>query len=129
MRSITPNTVTINTSRHKLCIGQTKSNQEMRVSALTQPEAMYSGQVADSELQRRIVNFLFERGPTSLRHLETEVRGGVVVITGRVRTYYEKQLATCCCQRVAGVFEVINEVRVVEPASAGTGRVSTKDAY
>ena len=88
------------------------------MNAQTRPEATHRCQVADSDLRRRIVNFLFERGPTSLGHLETEVHGGVAVITGRVHTYYEKQLATCCCQRVAGVLEVINEVRVVEPASA-----------
>ncbi len=97
------------------------------MSALTQPEATHSCQVADSDLQRRIVNFLFERGPTSLRYLETEVRGGVAVITGRVRTYYEKQLATCCCQRVAGVLKVINDVRVVDPACGGTDEMRMQE--
>ncbi len=88
------------------------------MDALTQSEATRGGQAADRELQRRIVNFLFEKGLWSLQHLETEVHGGVAVIKGRVRTYYEKQLATCCCQRVAGVLRVINDVCVLDVAPA-----------
>lgn len=86
------------------------------MDALTHPEVACRGPAADRELQRRIVSFLFERGLTGLQHLETEVHGGVATVKGRVRTYYEKQLATCCCQRVAGVLRVINDVRVVDEA-------------
>jgi len=61
-----------------------------------------------------------------LRDLELEVRNGAAVITGRVRTFYEKQLATSCCQRVAGVLSVLNEVQVADspkmPATCENGR-------
>ena len=54
------------------------------------------------------------RNPPALRDLEVEVRNGAAVITGQVSTFYQKQLATSCCQRVAGVLSVLNEVRVTD---------------
>ncbi len=81
-------------------------------NADTESTPRQSDQPSDRNLQRRIVNFLRERSVSGLRQLEVEVCNGVAVIKGRVRTYYEKQLATCCCQRVAGVLEVINNVEV-----------------
>jgi len=69
-------------------------------------------ETADHELERRIRNFLGGLSLPALRDLELEVRNGAAVITGRVRTFYEKQLATSCCQRVAGVLNVLNEVQV-----------------
>lgn len=81
------------------------------------PETTRPDQTADSDLERRIVTFLLERGLHSLRCLEVEVHGGLAVIRGNVRTYHEKQLATCCCQRVAGVLQVVNDVRVLEQRS------------
>ena len=84
------------------------------MDGLTQPETTDSSQTGDGDLQRRIVNFLLDRGPANLRRLEVEVRGGVAMVKGQVRTYYEKQLATSCCQRVAGVLQIVNDVEVVE---------------
>ena len=66
------------------------------------------------DLRRRVENSLRDDGRPSLRRLEVEIHGGAAVVKGRVRTYYEKQLATCCCQRVVGVLRVINEVQVAE---------------
>ena len=68
----------------------------------------------DRKLERRIRNFLEGLSLPELRNLELEVRNGAAVITGRVRTFYEKQLATSCCQRVAGVLSVLNEVQVAD---------------
>lgn len=72
------------------------------------------GQTADRELERRIRNFLEGLNLPALRDLEVGVRHGTVVITGRVCTFYQKQLATSCCQRVAGVLCVRNEVGVAD---------------
>jgi hypothetical protein len=36
----------------------------------------------------------------------------VVTLTGRVRTYYEKQLSQQRCRRVAGVVQLIDKVDV-----------------
>ena len=78
------------------------------------------GEAADRELERRLKSFLEGLNLPALRDLEVEVRNGAAVITGRVRTFYHKQLATSCCQRVAGVLNVLNEVRVTD-SSGMTG--------
>jgi carbon storage regulator len=80
-------------------------------------------ETADRKLERRIRNFLKGLSRPELRDLELEVRNGAAVITGRVRTFYEKQLATSCCQRVAGVLSVLNEVQVADsPEMSATFR-------
>lgn len=66
----------------------------------------------DGELKERILSFLHQRSETPLRRLAVEVSRGHVTLTGRVRTYYQKQLAGHCCQRVAGVQQVDNKVTV-----------------
>jgi hypothetical protein len=75
---------------------------------------VHDGATADRQLERRIRNFLESRNLPALRDLTVEVRNGAAVITGRVSTFYHKQLATSCCQRVAGVLSVLNEVRVAD---------------
>ena len=80
----------------------------------TQPETPDSFQTGDEDLERRIVCFLLGRGLPSLRYLDVEVREGVAVLRGRVQTYYEKQLATCCSQHVAGVLRIVDDIHVVE---------------
>ncbi len=73
----------------------------------------HDGEAADRQLERRIRNFLQGLNLPAFRDVEVEVRNGAAVITGRVRTSYQKQLPTSCCQRVAGVLSVLNEVRVI----------------
>lgn len=69
---------------------------------------------ADRELTRLVKSFLQGLSLPALHDLDVKVRNGVAVITGRVRMFYHKQLATSCCQRVAGVLDVLNEVQVTE---------------
>jgi len=71
---------------------------------------------AASDLKRRIVNFLATRNRPGLRQIELEVRDGVVMLRGRVRTFYDKQLAAHCCSRVAGVHQIIDDIQVVAGA-------------
>ena len=75
---------------------------------------------ADRELERRIKNFLAARHVPGLRHLDVQARAGTVTLSGRVLTFYEKQLCNQCCRRVAGVTQLINDVDVVGvmPAAA-----------
>ncbi|MGQ0635986.1 MAG: BON domain-containing protein [Planctomycetaceae bacterium] len=47
-----------------------------------------------------------------LRRLEVEVLNGVVVLSGEVATYYQKQLAQAMVQRVDGVGRVANGLEV-----------------
>jgi len=67
---------------------------------------------ADRDLERRIQSFLEGRHVPGLRHLHVQARDGVVTVSGRVMTFYEKQLCNQCCRRVAGVLELINSVDV-----------------
>lgn len=75
---------------------------------------VHDAEAADRRLERRISNFLEGLNLPAIRDLEVQVRNGAAVITGRVSTFYHKQLATSCCQRVAGVLSVLNEVRVAD---------------
>lgn len=76
-------------------------------------ETLVPSKMFDRDLETRIRTFLATRSMPGLRSLDVSVDGGRVVIAGRVQTFYEKQVATSCCQRVAGVLEVLNEVDVV----------------
>jgi hypothetical protein len=69
-------------------------------------------QEENRELERRVRNFLDQRSIPSLRRLTVEAAGNSVVLRGTVRTYYEKQLAINCCQRVAGVLDVVDAIEV-----------------
>lgn len=48
----------------------------------------------------------------ALRHAGVEVKGDSVVLTGSVRTFYEKQMATEFVRRVAGVVSIVNSINV-----------------
>ena len=67
----------------------------------------------DEDLKRRIVIFLFQRNEPALRRVDVEVSSGRVVIRGRMASFYQKQLCLSCCQRVAGVLQIVDEVEVV----------------
>jgi hypothetical protein len=68
---------------------------------------------ADRELERRIIGFLEAKHVPALRYLGVKAHSGVVTLTGRVYTFYEKQLCNQCCRRVAGVQQLINDVDVI----------------
>jgi carbon storage regulator len=91
-----------------------RSGQVSGSAATLRRRLVHDGEAADRELERRIKNFLEGLNLPALRDLELEVRSGAAVITGRVYTFYQKQLATSCCQRVAGVLSVLNKVRVTD---------------
>ena len=72
--------------------------------------------VNDQELEHRILNYLSSRNVPGLRRLRVAVHAGIVTLQGQVYTFYEKQLSIQCCQRVAGVLGLIDEVGVVAAA-------------
>lgn len=78
---------------------------------MTTTELQCTG-AADAELRERIYTFLHQRNEAPLRRLRVHVEGGHVTISGPVRNFYQKQLAGHCCQRVAGVQGVVNNVTV-----------------
>jgi hypothetical protein len=71
------------------------------------------GAPTDAVLDR--VQMRFRTSPyVALRRLRCEYRGGVLVLHGRVASYYLKQLAQEVVRRLAGVEEIANHVEVFD---------------
>jgi osmotically-inducible protein OsmY len=68
------------------------------------------------DLELRVRNFLESRNIPSLRRLGVSVLAGQVTLRGRVRTFYEKQLALHYCQSVAGVIKIMDAIEVGDVA-------------
>ena len=66
----------------------------------------------DNDLARRVLSFLAQRQMPALRRILVEVQNGTVVLKGRVQSFYERQLCLSCCQRVAGVVRLIDQIEV-----------------
>jgi len=66
----------------------------------------------DRDVERRVVNYLSRQHFPGLRCVEVESSQGVVTIRGRVKSYHERQLCINCCQRVAGVIQLNDQVQV-----------------
>ena len=69
-------------------------------------------QNADADLQARVSCYLADRRHWALRNLDVNAYNGIVTIKGVVESFYEKQLAYHCCQRVACVLKLVDEVEV-----------------
>ena len=66
----------------------------------------------DEDILRRVTGYLSTRHFPNFRELDVEVDQGSVTVSGRLPSYYEKQVAINTCQRVAGVIELIDEIVV-----------------
>lgn len=66
----------------------------------------------DRDLERRVGIYLATRHVPSLRRLNVAAENGTVTLRGEVRSFYEKQLGIHCCQRVAGVVRLVDDVAV-----------------
>jgi osmotically-inducible protein OsmY len=69
---------------------------------------------ADSQLQLRVVNTLAALHVPSFRALRVQAQDGVVVLHGRVKSYYEKQLAHTRARNVSGVVAVLDSIVVAD---------------
>lgn len=67
---------------------------------------------SSSQLKRRIINFLSQRGVQSTHRLSITVEKGTVILCGTVTSFYERQLCLTCCQHVAGVLRLVDELKV-----------------
>lgn len=88
---------------------------EPPVTAFLSESKLTSSATANRELQRRVRSFLSNRLPKSSR-LRVEADNGVVTVQGTHKSFYHKQLCINCCQRVAGVVQLIDMSKVVQPA-------------
>jgi len=68
--------------------------------------------LSDLALETRILQFLSSRHVPGLRNLCVRAKNGIVTVTGRVLTFYEKQLCNQCCRMVPGILQLINAVDV-----------------
>ena len=66
----------------------------------------------DHDLKRRVINYLAQQHFPQLHAVEVRAWQGVVTIRGRVSSFYERQLCINCCQRVAGVVQVNDQIEV-----------------
>ena len=80
-------------------------------------QAQVSSHSSDLDLKRRIVNYLFKQHFSELRRMEVTANNGIVTIRGQVRSFHQRQLCIHCCQRVAGVVQINDEIAVA-PAMA-----------
>jgi osmotically-inducible protein OsmY len=67
----------------------------------------------DLRLAEHVERILHETGRGPLREIEVTVRDRVVVLAGRVPTYYLKQLAQAAAQAVPGIDQIHNDLEVL----------------
>ena len=69
----------------------------------------------DVDLAHRLVNILHGRNVPGREAVQVDVRGGTVVVSGRLHSKHAKWLCIECCRHVAGVIKLVDEVDVVVP--------------
>ena len=67
---------------------------------------------SNAAVRQRVSSFLQSRHFPAFRNFKIEVDQGEVTLTGKVQSYYEKQIAMTSCQNVAGVVTLIDEIVV-----------------
>ena len=65
-----------------------------------------------NELSRRVGLFLANANIPGLRRIRVDVDGDTVILFGRVRTFYERQVAVERSRRVAGVIQIEDQIEV-----------------
>lgn len=70
------------------------------------------GENQDEDLKVRIEEDLERQNFESLRAVEVDVLSGIVLLTGHVDSYHEKQVAQEVWKRVAGILGVQNDLLV-----------------
>ena len=78
---------------------------------------------SDATVRQRVASALNERHPTAFRSFEIKVVQGVVTLTGKVQSFYQRQIAITTCQKVAGVFSLIDEVEVQQDGEEPSRRL------
>ena len=76
----------------------------------------------DEELRQRVCRYLAHSGHAPVRSINVCASGGTVTLRGMAPTYYVRQLAISCAQRVAGVRNVVDEIEMEQPAGPKQGR-------
>jgi BON domain len=72
----------------------------------------------DLRLAERVERALSETGHGALRTVSVSVNAGIVILGGRVASYYLKQVAQTAVLAVPGAHQIRNSVDVVRPNSS-----------
>jgi hypothetical protein len=75
-------------------------------------------ETADASLQKRVVAYLATRNFHSFRRLAVRADRGVVCLSGRLDSYYQRQVAVESARRVAGVTTIVDRIVVAGVSSA-----------
>ena len=80
------------------------------------------GRKTDEELKNMIQANLRKNNRINSSQIDIFVNSSAVTLTGKVKTYEEKRLAGKEAWNASGVAEVLNELEVTEPETAGPSR-------
>ena len=69
-------------------------------------------EAAASALRLRITQALTDQQPTSLRRLTVVVCNGEVTVSGKVDSYYHRQIAIAACLNTPGLIKLIDQITV-----------------
>jgi osmotically-inducible protein OsmY len=72
----------------------------------------------DSELQRKVLDELKWEPSLNAAHVGVTVNDGVITLSGRVPSYWEKIAAERAAKRVQGVKAIVNELEVKVPGAS-----------
>ncbi len=81
---------------------------------------------SDLDVKQDVVNALSSDIRVDATNVDVDVVGGVVYLRGSVPSYYEKRTATTIANRIKGVTDVVNELRV-SPVAPRTDAEITAD--
>ncbi len=79
---------------------------------ITRDKSSLLDSTADLQLERRILNYLYQRLP-DLDAIEVETHHGTVVLRGTVPSQPVRWRCVDCCGHVAGVLNVIDRLQIV----------------
>jgi len=66
----------------------------------------------DVDLAENVAAYLISLKVAALQKLDVETRGPTVILRGTVNSFFEKQLALLCPQRIPGIKQLIDEIEV-----------------
>jgi hypothetical protein len=81
------------------------------------------GRKSDSELKDSIVDRLRIKNMLDSNSITISTDNSAVVITGSVKTYAERRSIGQVVWNTSGVVEVLNNLKVTEPETAGPGKI------
>lgn len=81
------------------------------------------GRKSDSELRDSIVERLAMKNMLSSNSIIESTDNGAVILTGSVKTYAERRSIGREVWNTNGVVEVLNNIQVTKPVTAGPGKI------